>query len=286
MNKLLSAEFSRLFKSMIFRACLLFSGGYGMFMVLMRWWTVKNNAAAYADLDIEYRNADGLIFTGALVLIFVIAVLISAFVGTEYSEGTIRNKLIVGHTRTSIYFSKLIVCAVGTTTIHILDILVVLILGNLLIEGTTMTVAEILAFTTVSTMAMLALTALLLLFSVSIQSKSRATVVCLLTTIIMLFLALAIQSGLEEPEYYDNVACVDGETGEVISVDKEKNPSYLTGTKREVYEWLNTFLPVSQLYQVVINNSDYLGWIIIYDCIIIFVTTGAGIFGFKKIDLK
>lgn len=286
MNKLLSAEFLRLFKSLIFKMCLLFSGGLGVFMVLMRWWDVKKHSAEYAKLGVEYSNADGLIFVGGLYLIFAIAVFISVFVGTEYSDGTIRNKLIAGHTRSSIYFSKFVVCAVADIMIHILCIVVVLILGNLLINGTTMTIKEIVAFTMVSTIIMLALTAFLLLLTMSIQSKAVGAIVCLLVVFIMMVSALSIEQRLEAPEYYDAYSYPDEDTGEMISVDKEKNPKYLSGTKREVYEFLNNFIPVSQLYQIVRNISDNVNVIMIYDCLIIIITTGVGIAIFKKKDLK
>lgn len=286
MNKLLSAEFVRLFKSLVFRICLLVSGGFGILLVLMRWWEVKKNAAIYADLSVEYRNADNLIFMGGFYLIFAAAVLIGVFVGTEYSDGTIRNKLTAGHTRGTIYLSKFIVCAVADVMIHLLYIFVVLIFGNCLIGGTTMTITEVISFTLVGTTAMLGLTALLIVCSMSIQSKAIGSIVCLVVALIMMILAIMIGTRLEEPKYYDGYTYIDENTGEAVVASKEKNPNYLTGTKRKVYEFLNNVLPVSQLYQIVVRASDNLFVIVISDLVIMIVSTGAGMVIFGKKDLK
>ena len=286
MNKLLSAEFVRLFKSLIFKLGLAVSVGFGIFAVLVRWLDIKKNAEIYAQLSIEYSNADGLIFAGGVYIEFVIAVFICIFVGTEYSDGTIRNKLTVGHTRGSIYLSKLIVCAAADIMMHILYILVVLAMGKVFLDGTAMEAAQILRFTVVSTTAVLALTALLLLFSMSIQNKAAGAVVCLLSVLIMMFATMSIQQRLEAPEYYDGYSYVDEETGKVITVEKEKNPKFLTGMKRDVYEFLNNVIPFSQLYQIAMNNDDNLGLIAAYDCAIIVITTGAGAAVFRRKNLK
>lgn len=293
MHKLLSAEFARLFRSFIFRLCLIFSAGCGIFCVLMLWWDIKRNSALYAELaelGMNY-NADNLIFTGGLYLIFVISVFISIFVGTEYSDGTIRNKLIVGHTRSNIYLSKFIVCATANIVMHLLYIFVVLVFGNLLINnGITMTMMEIISFTIVSITAILALTALLVLLSISNQSKAIGAVVLLLTTLILFFAAIEIGQRLIEPEYsdyYESIV-IDEETNKLITEETEKKPNHLalTGTKREICEFLYNFLPVSQIYQIAMRNSDNLWLIMIYDCLIMIVTTGAGIVIFKKKNLK
>lgn len=285
MNKLLLAEFIRLFKSRIFKLCMLFSLGSGVFVVMMRWWDVKSHPVEYAELGVEYSNADGLIFIGVLYLMFAMSILIGLFVGTEYSEGTIRNKLIVGHTRENIYLSKLMVCAAADIMIYILYILVVLVLGEIFINGTTMKASEILFFTLADTAAVLAITALLLVISMSVQNKAAGSI-CLLTTLIMFFATLTIAQRLSAPEYYDDYVYVDQDTGEVITEKGEKNSHYLTGTKREVYEFLNNFLPASQMYQIAMNISDNLGVIAVYDCVLIIITTGTGLIIFKKKNLK
>ena len=284
MNKLLSAEFMRLYKSFVFKLCLIFSAGLGIFTVIIRWLDIRKHADTYAQLSVEYRNADGLIFVGSLYMIFAVAVFVSIFVGTEYSDGTIRNKLTIGHKRSKIYFSKLIVCAAVTFTINILYIVVVLLFGNILIGGTTMSIVKILSFTATCSTAIIAL--ILLLLSMSIQNKAAGAVTCLIVTLVMMFAALTIYQRLNAPEYYDAYSFVNEDTGKTISVDKEKNTKYLSGTKREVYEFMNDFLPVSQLYQVAMNVSDNLMLIIIYDCIIIIASTGIGVTIFKKKDLK
>ena len=286
MSKLLSAEFVRLCKSFVFKLGILFSAGSGVFMVLMRWADVRKNADEYAQLSVEYSNTDALIFVGGLYLIFAAAVVVGLFVGTEYSDGTIRNKLSAGHARRDIYLSKLIVCTAADVVIYVVYILVVLGLGQILLGGTTFHVKEILVFGAAGITAMLAMTALLLLFSMSIQSKASGSVVCLLSAIILLFAALIIYQRLEAPEYYEAYSYVDEETGETIEVEREKNDRYLSGRKREVYEFLYNFLPVSQLYQIAMNEPDNLKLMVVYDFVIVVITTGVGIAIFKKKNIK
>lgn len=286
MNRLISAEFVRLFKSLVFKLCLLFSAGLGAFLVLVRWSDMKMNPEVYEEYGLEYSNADDLLFVGGVYLIFVIAILIGSFVGREYSDGTIRNKLTAGHTRSSIYASKFIVCAVADIMLHILYIVVVIGLGNLLIGGTTFSVTQIIACTVVSTIAVIAVTACLLLFSMLIQSKTIGSVACLVATLCMLFATMSIFQRLEEPEYYEGYMYRDEDTGEMVSVEREKNYRYLTGTKRKVYEVLNDVIPYSQLYQIAVNDVDHLGYMVLYDGILVVVMVGAGVLAFRKKDLK
>lgn len=289
MSKLLSAEFSRLFHSFVFRLCLLFSAGLAVFTITMQWLDVRRNAETYAKLSESYSNADGLIFIGALYLIFAIAVFIGIFVGTEYSDGTIRNKLMVGHTRRDIWLSKLIVCITASAMFNVLYILIALVYGKIMLGGTTMGITEILICSLAAVTAVLALASFLLLFSMLIQSKAVGSVVCLITTMVMLFAALTIYMKLEAPEYYDNYEIMNEDSGESVKVEKEKNPNYLTGTKRKVYEFLDKTLPVSQLFTIGRNEEDFkdnIGFMICSDFVIMIVTTGAGIFIFRKRNLK
>ena len=56
---------------------------------------------------------DSLQVVGILISIFY-----SLFLGTEYNDGTIRNKLIVGHKRETIYLASFITGTVAVTIIY------------------------------------------------------------------------------------------------------------------------------------------------------------------------
>lgn len=284
MIKLLSAEFVRLWKSMVFKLSLLFSAGMSAFMVFARWYDVKMDSEYYAQRDISYRNADGLIFGAGIYLFLAIAVLVAIFIGTEYSDGTIRNKLIVGHIHRNIYLSKFVVCVAATTIVCILNVAVTLALGMLFINGTTLSVREILFYTGVELLAMWVLSAIFLMISMSIHNKAIGSVVCLLLTIAMFMTALTVYNRLEATEYYTYYEIT--ETDGVPEAHTEKNPHYLTGTKRKVYEFINDFLPASQLSQVAQNDVKHIDRIIIYDGLMLVITAGVGIMIFKKRNLK
>ncbi len=285
MSQLLRANFFRLWKSGIFRLCVLFSIGLSGFMVIMRYVDIQKHPEEYAELGIEYSSADGLMFIGALYLLFAAAVLVGIFVGTEYADGTIRNKLVVGHNRPTIYLSNLIVCAVANEIVLLSHIAVVWIFGKLLLT-VEMSVKEILSFVLLEFLSFLALTAVFVLFAMLIQSKAASSVTVLILSIILLFATMTIQNKLDAPEYYEGYTYTNEETGEVIEREREKNPDYLTGTKRQVYVFLNDFLPSSQIYQVAMQKSDHAGQMAGYAGLLFLVSTGAGIIVFRKKDLK
>ncbi len=289
MNKLLSAELSRLLKSRIYRICLAFSVGLGVFLVTLLWYDTFKYADIYASFGASYKNIDSLLLASPIYILFVIGIFVGIFVGTEYSNGTIRNKIIVGHLRSNIYFSKLIICSLASVSIMAVNLVTIGILGKIVIGGTTFTTAEILALAAVIFFAILGLTAILLLIAMSVQSKSVASVSCVLFVIIMMFISLNIFTKLSAPEYVDVAENVitDYNTGEAeITYEKEKNPQYLTGVKRQVYCTLGEILPFYQIYQFGMNDISHCGRIIVYDCLIVLLTTEAGIIILRKKNLK
>ena len=89
MTKLLRGDFIRLFKSKIFWLCVIFMFGFASMAVYTKWSDSK--------LVPDYYNPpDGLLLAGAAYLGIVIAVVLGIFIGTDYSHGTIRNKISVG----------------------------------------------------------------------------------------------------------------------------------------------------------------------------------------------
>lgn len=289
MLRLMNAGFARLFKNAFFRLCIVLSAGLGMFLDVMRYLDIQRNAEIYAKLGSEYRSADGFVFSGLLYLIFMIAPFVSLFIGTEYSDGTIRNKIMVGRNRWAVYLSNLIVCTAGNLIMVLTFILVTLGFGIILFKVSCLTVFQIAVFTLSQCAAVIGLSAILVALSMLIQSRSAGSVALILLTIILLFSALSISSKLEQTEYYeeDPIVFQDAETGEItIKSAMVKNPGYITGKKREVYVFLNRFLPVNQIYYTTQHQTDDLGIMAVYSVVNAISGTVLGIILFRKKDLK
>lgn len=285
MRKLLSAEIARLFHSIVFYLALLYSAGLGILIVVMRWVDVKRNAEFYAKLSVQYSNADSLVLVGALYIMFAIAVFIGLFVGTEASDGTIRNKLVVGHLRWKIYLSEWIVCAGASLIFHLSYILATLGPGKLLL-GLTLDTKTILLITSAEGAALLALASVFLLITIVLQNKAMGSVLCLLLLIGSLFLALMVFQRLEEPEFTRARTIEDETTGAVIEIPAQPNPRYLSGTARKVYLLLSDALPISQLYQLATSTCEGIPRMTLWDAVLIAVSTGTGMLIFKRKNLK
>ena len=65
----------------------------------------------------------------------VLSAVISFFTGTEYSDGTLRNALIVGRTRAEIYLSHVLVSLITALTYNLAYIVIVIVLGGPVFGG-------------------------------------------------------------------------------------------------------------------------------------------------------
>lgn len=280
MIKLLKSQFGRLWKNKVFLISCIIMLIASVGLVLVHY--IRN----IMD-EAQWVLDDGFFIFG--VLIFILSsVFTSLFVGTEYSDGTIRNKIIVGQNRRSIYLSNLIVCIVACMLMCVAYIIPQLCIGMPLLGSFEARGGVVVLALLVILLMMMAVTSLFTLIAMLCQNKAVTAIACVLTAFALLFMGLQVISALNEPEYYNGYSITtDGTT---VTEEAKKNPNYLSGGKRNFYEFLEDFLPGAQAIELSNIKADetaddflFLG---LYDLIILIVSTGCGIWVFRKKDLK
>ena len=107
MRKLITANFFR-FRKDRFSWCVV-----GI-IVILSLGNVFNSAYEAMATGGYVMSLDGYYFGQAPLIGAYLALLISMFLGTEFSEGTIRNKLCIGYKRDEIFLSNFISCVLAT----------------------------------------------------------------------------------------------------------------------------------------------------------------------------
>ena len=133
-------------------------------------------------------------------------------------------------------------------------------------------------------MVITASTSIFTLIAMLCSNKAYSVAGCILLIFFLLFMGIRITSALNEPEYYSAYSYT--ENGVTVEEDEERNPNYLSGTKREVFEFLNEFLPGGQMLKLSTMKVDHLERSAVYDGIIFVVTTACGLLVFRRKDLK
>ncbi len=279
MRKLLRAEFGRLFQNRLFYGILLVAILFAAYVVGVRW---------YDGLTVDWYEPqyDDVFLMGNVILVFFMAGFMGLFVGTEFSDGTIRNKLMVGHVRWKLYLTELVVTLVANLVMIAVWMLTVLGVGCLLIGTPDVPIGKLISAIFITVCAVVSFTAILLLVIMAIANKSTGAVVCILLTIAMFFASMFVSNGLNQPKFYEGYEIIDPETMEVVQREPEPNPYYITGLKRAIYEKLEEIMPISQLILAMSYYVEGLGRMCLYDGGILVIATAAGMWIFRKKDLK
>ena len=273
MRNLLSANFLRLRKSVLFWGLLAVMFAFGAFFTLQHLnHYLKWGAKFYLTIDL---------FTYALLLGFGMAVFIPLFFGAEHSDGTFRNKLMAGHTRLSIYLSHLITSIAVAISAAAAYVLPVLAVGLFIYEPPALEPGTLILLA-LGTLALLAAyCALYTLVAVNFSRKSTAAVICLLGMAVLYLAAGNIEIPLMHPEYL-SMEVLD--SGEVIP--GEPNPRYVGGAQREALETLYDILPTGQSLQYMRADAAHPERLPLYSLVVVLASTRAGVLLFRKKDLK
>ena len=281
MTKLLSANLLRLRKSMLFWGCLilmlLLGAGFSLYCFLDR--------RTYETLGVGYvSNLDPVLFRYVLLVGILMAVFVPLFFGLEYSDGAIRNKLVVGHSRLSIYFANLITAVAAALVFSAAYFLAALAAGMALAHPVQLGAAQI-ALLVLSSLALTAaFSALYTFVAMLCARKAASAVACILGVFLLLFAAIYIDGRLKAPEFVSSYEL--SVNGQVSQSEPEPNPHYLRGAEREVYQFLNDFLPCSQASQYTSMDVANPALLAAYSLGILVVSAGAGIALFRRKDLK
>lgn len=204
-------------------------------------WNSSRAAREMARMGIE-RPLESYFFAMASVMGVVFAAFISLFLSAELADGAVRNKLIVGHSRASVYLADYLVC-LGACLAFVAAWFLGGLTGLLCIEPFSMSPGEVLVYLLIAAGFTASFAALFVLISLLCDNKALTVILSLALWLGLVLLAGAFYDRLHEPEMSGGVMYQNGAFQEVAP---QPNPLYLAGLARTVCQCLLEFLPTGQ----------------------------------------
>lgn len=226
---------------------------------------------------------DKLFLSFAMLIGFALAVFTSLFVGTEYSDGTIRNKVVVGHAKAEIYLANFFSCAIAGLLLDLIFIGVISCVGLPMFGFFHEEPSMVLLLTLDGLLLTIAYAALYTMLSMLISSKAVNSIISLLLVFCGTLAAAVLYSRMQEPEFISGmVMTVDG----ISDGETWPNPLYLQPRVRALCELILDLLPSGQSIRIPSMTVPAPGRAAVFSIMETAVFTGIGLFFFRKKDLK
>ncbi len=274
MIKLLRAGFTRLRKNKLFWLLTVFSIGLALFMIYTQYSDMKKYE--------EVIEVEQLMLNYSMMVGIVIAIFTSLFLGVEYSDGTIRNKICIGHKRVNIYLSNLIIVTLTSLFSYILFLIIVASIGIPLFGAITITQSKLLMLLGCIFVTVIAYSSIFTFLAMIISNKTITAIVSIMLAFALLMNAMICFSKLEAPKTITEAAIVDGET----KIEEVPNPKYPSEKQKKLYRTMLDINPAGQMLQIVGRIVPNLSILPLYSLGIIVASTGTGLVLFKKKELK
>lgn len=222
MRNLLCADGFRMLHSRAFWLCL---GG----MLAMAAGFV---AMQYTAMDYEVPLSR-VIFLPMSFYGVAVAALVSLFVGQDFSDGVIRNKLIAGHSRLPIYGASVVVSVLACAAVFLATTMFAA-LASWGLFAHDVGMAEIARYTLLGLCTAVGYGCLFATLTLGCGDRTTAVVACMLLAFALLFVSLLTHQVLSQDAYKNGTP----------------NPYYVTGAKRVLYTLLHDLNPTGQVAQL------------------------------------
>ena len=258
MKQILRADFYRLRMSVAFRVALL-----GMLTLAALFMFMQATAMDYTV------PLSRVIFLPMSMFGVAMSAFVSVFVGTDFSDGFIRNKLLAAKSRSSVVLSQIIVGCAACAAVYAVVTAFSAAVGSLFFEnnvdGATFTGYCILGLG-----MSLATGCLFTVVTLLCGNRTHAVVLCMALAFGMLFLCLHTNEVLVQAEYRDGVL----------------NPRYVGGVRRALCGVLHDLNPCGQAAQLSAWQVWHPARAMLFDVFIIAVASALGCVLFRRRDIR
>lgn len=294
MNKLLRADFARLFRKKVF----------WVEAVLIALLAAFDTVTYYLDsVKYDYFAAgEEILFSGGTYVALLIVILIPSFIGTEYADKTIRNKLIVGHGKDKVFISNMITMLfAGALLMSIWNVVSGVLCAIILGFEKTWTINALYLFE--EYIVILTLSALIVAVAMFISSKTASSVIALCAFIVLMIYSISISMRLSAEE---NITVYYTEEGADVDLDeayfdetslaaiKSKlientvpNPNYVVeGPYRTYLSVAKNVLVSSQLLDLSGVYEVETIWYVVFDNVMILLLTIGGALIYRRKEIS
>lgn len=212
------------------------------------------------------------------------AVFCPLFLSSEYGDGALRNKLMVGRTRPQIYLANLAVNCLYGTAACLAAVVTGLCVGVPLLGWfQNAGPGKILLYVLLALATTWVCAALYTFLSMVVASRGVAITLCILLAFGLILLGQYLYLALSQEEVLTALFYTD--TGE-MAVSEQPNPAYLTGFARQVYQFFYELTPGGQAYQILGMSAQSPLRLLGYSGLVFVLVTGLGLAIFQKKDVK
>lgn len=288
MYKLLNASFSRLRKNKIFLGLVILTIIIAAFMLISE----NLDKVKYSSVFGISSNTTDILLTNFINIIgFFIAIFTSLFVGAEYSDGTIRNKIVAGHSRKNIYLSNLIVSIVVGLILEFIYLIIISIVAIPLLGSIQMTFSQFAFILLDMIMIIIVYSSIFNFIALICSNITISTVTSLLLILIMFVTDMFLSPTANSTEYIQKNKVMD-EQGN-ITYEIVKNEDYPGKIIQTTCKTIINFNPVSQAIEISgnkinMNEEDFNNMKVypLYSLGLIIIITAIGIYLFNIKELK
>ncbi len=320
MSNIIHSEFPRILKNKAFRISLIF------FVLCAAYFVFVNELSNYLRAGLIYSPAISYGYTLSLLpMPFASAVVISLFIGREFGDGTIENKISSGHSRAEVYFGYLIVClfsGVMMELTYLISYAVFELISMAVVKNTseeiiyfqnsnelisyarshpitdinessrTFVVFEVIWSDIIKGILIgLCITAvfssLFLMIAMILRSKSRTVIISLVAAIALTAWGSVVDAQLTPPLTFDYDTSETAD--QAITYTMPERGSNLSGPKKTFLMALDNILPYNQTSALLPIYSDRIpsnaNFFPLYDLIMTSLNITVGYLIFKKKDL-
>ncbi len=276
MSKLFLANMNRLFKSKSFIIT-------ASAMLVLTIFSILIDCNSNSKLELG-KTFDDLYFRMLPNFSLYIAFFASMFIGTEYSDLTIRNKIVVGHSRPEVFTANLMTCTAASVIFFIIWAVSGCVgIPYFGIENIDLNIC--LPKLLVSFFTVIAVTAVFGTIAQLITSKATGAVAAIFAALALLLAGSFFYNALTEPETTASYVMISEEGG-VEFGDEVPNPAYVGGKMRDVYEVMLRLLPTGQQILIADEPLEKPAFMIVCSVVVAIIATSVGYLGFRRKDLR